>query len=175
MEETNVLDWLPQVQEFAQTHRVARLATVDGAGRPLVLPICYVIVGEVVYSPIDAKPKRVPVGRLKRLRNIHDNPHVALVIDDYGEDWAQLAYVILHGTAEILTGGPAFERAVAALRDKYPQYQRMPIQENPMIAVHLTRVVSWGAVGHQHAPQPPQNQAEAGAERQTARSRPRET
>jgi coenzyme F420-0:L-glutamate ligase / coenzyme F420-1:gamma-L-glutamate ligase len=175
MEETNVLDWLPQVQEFAQVHRVARLATVDGAGHPLVLPICYVVVGEVVYSPIDAKPKRVPARRLKRLRNIQENPHVALVIDDYGEDWAQLAYVILHGTAEILTGGPTFERAVAALREKYPQYQQMPIQENPMIAVHLTRVVSWGAVGHHHGPQPPENQAEAGAVGQAARARQRET
>jgi coenzyme F420-0:L-glutamate ligase / coenzyme F420-1:gamma-L-glutamate ligase len=147
MEGAQVLDWSPHVQEFVQAHRVARLATVDGAGRPLVLPICYVIVGEALYSPTDAKPKRVPVTRLKRLRNIADNPHVALVIDDYGEDWTQLAYVILHGTAEILTSGPAFDRAIATLRDKYPQYQPMPIQENPMIAVHLTRVVRWGAVG----------------------------
>jgi PPOX class probable F420-dependent enzyme len=112
-----------------------------------VLPICYIVAGETLYSAIDAKPKRVPVERLKRLRNIQENPHVALVIDDYGEDWTQLAYVILHGTAEILTGGSPFERAVAALREKYPQYHHMPIQENPLIAVHLTRVVSWGAVG----------------------------
>jgi PPOX class probable F420-dependent enzyme len=142
-----VLDWSLSVQEFVRSHRVARLATVDGDGRPLVLPICYVLTGETVYSPTDAKPKRVPVHRLKRLRNIQENPHVALVIDDYGEDWTQLAYVILRGTADILTGGSAFERAVVALREKYPQYQRMPIQENPMIAVLLSRVVSWGTVG----------------------------
>jgi PPOX class probable F420-dependent enzyme len=142
-----VVDWSLQVQGFVQAHRVARLATVDGAGRPLVLPICYVLVEETLYSATDAKPKRVPVQRLKRIQNIRHNPHVALVIDDYGEDWTQLAYVILHGTAEILTGGLAFERAITALREKYPQYHPMPIQENPMIAVHLTRVVSWGAVG----------------------------
>jgi PPOX class probable F420-dependent enzyme len=142
-----MLDWSPHVQAFVQAHRVARLATVDGTGRPLVLPICYIVAGNTVYSATDAKPKRVPVHRLKRLRNIQDNPHVALVIDDYGEDWTQLAYVILQGTAEIVTGGAPFERAVAALREKYAQYQYMPIQENPMIAVHLTHVVSWGAVG----------------------------
>jgi coenzyme F420-0:L-glutamate ligase / coenzyme F420-1:gamma-L-glutamate ligase len=142
-----MLDWSPHVQAFVRAHRVARLATVDDAGRPLVLPICYIVAGETVYSPIDAKPKRVPVQRLKRLRNIQRNPHVALVIDDYGEDWTQLAYVILHGTAAILTGGLPFEQAVTALREKYPQYQHMPIQDNPMIAVHLTRAVSWGAVG----------------------------
>lgn len=142
-----MLDWSPQVRAFVQAHRVARLATVDGAGCPLVLPICYIVAGESLYSPTDAKPKRVPVQRLKRLRNIQENPQVALVIDDYGDDWTQLAYVILHGTAQILTGGSAFERAVAALREKYSQYRQMPIQENPMIAVHLTRAVSWGAVG----------------------------
>ena len=140
-------NWSPHVQAFVRAHRVARLATVDGAGCPLVLPICYIVAEEIVYSPIDAKPKRVPVQRLKRLRNIQENPQVALVIDDYAVDWTQLAYVILHGTAEIVAGGSAFERAVVALREKYPQYQQMPIQENPMIAVHLTRVVSWGAVG----------------------------
>ena len=135
-----MLDWSPQVQAFVHRHRVARLATVDGSGRPIVA-------GETLYSPTDAKPKRVPVQRLKRLRNIQANPHVALVVDDYGEDWTQLAYVIMHGTAAILTSGPDFAQAIAALRQKYAQYQRMPIQENPMIAVQLTRVVSWGTVG----------------------------
>ena len=142
-----MLDWSPQAQAFVHRHRVARLATVDGGGQPLVLPICYVLVGETLYSPTDAKPKRVPVQRLRRLRNIQANPHVALVIDDYGEDWTQLAYVIMHGTAAILTVGLDFARAVDALRQKYPQYRQMAIQENPMIAVQLTHVVSWGAVG----------------------------
>ena len=141
-----MLDWSPQVRDFVQAHRVARLGTVDDAGRPLVLPICYIVAGETLFSPIDAKPKRVPVHRLKRVQNIQKNPHVALVIDDYSEDWTALSYVILHGRAEILTGGSAFERAVVALREKYPQYHHMAIQENPMIAVHLERVVSWGAV-----------------------------
>ena len=145
-EESNMLDWSTEVQAFVREHRVARLATVDASGVPLVLPICYVLEGDTLCSPTDAKPKRVPVQRLKRLRNIQENPRVALVIDDYNDDWTQLAYVILHGTARILTDGPAFARAILALREKYPQYRRMPIEENPMIAVRLTRAVSWGAV-----------------------------
>ncbi len=144
--EETVLDWSLNIQTFVQTHRVARLATVDATGRPLALPICYVLDGETLYSPTDAKPKRVPVQRLKRLQNIRENPYVALVIDDYSEDWTQLSYVLLHGTAEILSEGPEFERAIMVLRAKYPQYRDMSIQDNPMIAVHLTRVVSWGAV-----------------------------
>lgn len=145
-----MLNWSPKVQTFVQTHRIARLGTVDAGGHPLVLPICYVLVGGHLYSPIDAKPKRVPVQRLKRLRNITENPHVAVVIDEYSEDWTQLVYVILHGTAEVLLQGPEFEGAVVQLREKYPQYRAMPIQDNPMIAVRLTRVVSWEAAGSFH-------------------------
>jgi coenzyme F420-0:L-glutamate ligase / coenzyme F420-1:gamma-L-glutamate ligase len=141
-----VLDWSLNIQTFVQAHRVARLATVDARGQPLVLPICYVLDGETLYSPTDAKPKRVAVQRLKRLQNIRENPRVALVIDDYSEDWGQLSYVLLYGTAEIVNEGPELARAIAALRAKYPQYRDMPIEGNPMIAVHLTRVVSWGAV-----------------------------
>ena len=141
-----MLTWSSTVQAFVQSHRVARLATVDATGRPLVLPVCYALDGDRLYSPTDAKPKRVPVQRLKRLRNLRENPHVALVVDDYREDWAQLSYVLLHGTAEIISQGAEFERAITALRAKYPQYRDMPIQDNPMIAVHLRRVVSWGAV-----------------------------
>jgi PPOX class probable F420-dependent enzyme len=142
-----VLNWSTRTHALVQTQRIARLATVDAAGHPLVLPICYVLVGENLYSPTDAKPKRVPVQRLKRLRNILDNPHVSLVIDEYSEDWTQLVYVILHGTAEVLHHGPEFEAAIANLREKYPQYRTMPIQDNPMIAVRLTRVVGWEAAG----------------------------
>lgn len=141
-----MLDWSPIMRTFVQTHRVARLATVDAKGHPLVLPICYALDGENLYSVTDAKPKRVPVQRLKRLRNILENPRVSLVIDEYHEDWSQLVYVILHGTAEILTQGLEFERAIVALREKYPQYLSMPIQNNPMIAVRLMRVVNWGTV-----------------------------
>ena len=129
---------------FVDEQRVAHLATADADGRPHVVPVCFAYAEARFYIAIDEKPKRSL--RLKRLRNIQANPHVALVIDDYSEDWTQLAYVIMHGTADILTSGPAFEQAVAALRQKYPQYQRMPIQDNPMIAVQLTRVVSWGTV-----------------------------
>src|SRR5687768_15986902 len=120
-----------QEEGIEDTIRDARLATVDGAGCPLVTPITDMEPGDSLYCPTDAKPKRVPVQRLKPLRNIQENPQVALVIDDYGEHWTELAYVILHGTSQILTSGSPFERAIAALREKYSQYRQMPIQENP--------------------------------------------
>ena len=37
---------------------VGRLATVRSDGRPHVVPICFVVIDDVVYSAVDDKPKR---------------------------------------------------------------------------------------------------------------------
>ena len=88
-----------RVIEFINAHRVARLATADAVGRPTVIPICYVFDGASFFSAIDQKPKRVGPEELHRIRNIRINPNVALVIDDYSENWSQLVYVLVHGVA----------------------------------------------------------------------------
>ena len=139
-------DFDANVKQFIGDHRVARLATADGDGRPAVIPICYAFDGECFYSPIDEKPKRVAPRQLKRVRNIETNPHIALVIDDYAEDWSQLAYVLVTGLADIIQPGTdEHARAVALLRDKYPQYQAMAIDERMLIKITPTRIKHWQA------------------------------
>jgi Pyridoxamine 5'-phosphate oxidase len=59
--------------------RVARLATADAAGRPHIVPVTFAVDGDVVYSAVDAKPKRGTA--LKRLANVAANPAVALLVD----------------------------------------------------------------------------------------------
>src|SRR5262245_20104559 len=114
----------PQIRRFIETHRVAHLATADAHGRPSVIPICYSFHDAVFYSAIDDKPKTLPPGRLQRIQNIRNNPNVALVIDDYSEDWNALAYLHVRGLAEILESGSGKEHsaAITALRARYPQY-----------------------------------------------------
>lgn len=134
------------MQCFIRDHRVARLATADGKARPSVIPICYVFDGERLYTPIDEKPKSVEAGRLKRARNIEENPRAALVIDDYSETWGQLAYVMITGAAEIITPGPdnrEHARAVELLRAKYPQYHSMKLEERPIIKITPARIKRW--------------------------------
>ena len=132
--------------QFIRDHRVARLATADGDGRPTAIPICYVFDGEHFYSPIDEKPKQVAPRGLKRVRNIETNPHVALVIDDYADDWSKLAYVLVSGLAAIVQPGMAeHARAVCMLRDKYPQYHTMAIDERILIRVTPARIKHWRA------------------------------
>ncbi len=135
------------LKKFLDLHRVARLATVDPRGWPVVLPVCYVRDGQVLYSAIDEKPKRVSAVKLGRLRNIERHPQVSLVIDDYEEDWSRLAYALVWGLAEILVPtGPEHQRAVALLREKYPQYGTMAIEEKPIIKIRPLRVKFWSAV-----------------------------
>ena len=143
----------PQVRLFIDRHRVARLATADSDGRPFVVPICYVLDDGVLYSPIDEKPKSVAPEHLQRSRNVLANPYVARVIDDYSEDWTELAYLLIHGTATLLTPHPEADhaaehaRAVDALREKYPQYRAMDLAARPVIRIEIERVHEWAARG----------------------------
>ncbi len=131
---------------FVRSARVAHLATADKHGHPHVIPICFVFDGKNFYSPIDEKPKRSAPQKLKRLRNILENPQVSLVIDHYDENWTKLAYVLIFGKARVLLSGASHRKAVKLLRRKYFQYRAMRIDRLPMILIRPTRTTSWGAI-----------------------------
>jgi len=118
--------------------RVARLATVDPQGRPHVVPICFALEGEMLYSVVDEKPKRTR--RLQRLRNIEANPRVEVVIDEYDEDWSRLWWLRLRGSARIVDD----PHAVDLLSEKYPQYRESP-PSGPVIAVSIDERIAWTA------------------------------
>lgn len=129
---------------FVRSARIAHLATADASGQPHVIPICFAFDGKLFYSPIDEKPKRAAPSKLKRIRNIQENPRVALIIDHYDEDWRKLAYILIIANARILLSGKTHRQAVKLLRQKYQQYRRMSIDERPMIAVKPVRIRFWG-------------------------------
>jgi len=133
-------------QAFITRHRVARLATVDARGQPHVVPIVYAFDRNALYTPLDAKPKRVRVRQLQRVKNIQANPQVAVVIDDYKEDWTQLAWVQIRGTARLVEDGAAHSTGIALLTTKYPQYQTMLLGDTPLIVIVAEHVTSWRAV-----------------------------
>ncbi len=128
---------------FLSTRRVGHLATADARGAPHVVPVCFGLSEDTLYITIDEKPKRVD-RPLKRLRNILENPAVAVVVDHYDEDWTQLAWVMVRGRAEILTVGTEHEQAQTLLRARYRQLNAMQIETLPVIAVRIEKVTSWG-------------------------------
>ncbi|MBI3998444.1 MAG: TIGR03668 family PPOX class F420-dependent oxidoreductase [Armatimonadetes bacterium] len=129
---------------FLRRRRVAHLATADAGGRPHVVPICYALAGDRIYSVIDLKPKRAAPQRLRRVRNVLQNPRVAVVADVYSEDWSRLGFVLLEGQARLIEGGPEHARALRLLRRKYAQYRRMDLHDRPVIAITVRRAVRWG-------------------------------
>jgi PPOX class probable F420-dependent enzyme len=132
---------------FVVAGRVARLATVDEAGQPHVVPVCFAFDGQRFYTALDAKPKRVSPDRLRRVRNILAHPQVALVIDRYDEDWTRLAYVQVHGRAGLIEDASQRTAAIALLRAKYPQYAAgWLVNDSPVIVIDPAVVVSWGGL-----------------------------
>ncbi len=130
-------------RRFIESRRVGHLATAGIDGAPHVVPVCFALAGETLYITIDEKPKGEP-RRLKRLRNIAENPKTAFVVDRWDEDWRRLGWVMLRGRAEILEGGSEHDAAQDLLRQRYPQYRRMRLAELPVIAIRIERVASWG-------------------------------
>src|SRR5690349_4550463 len=82
--------------------RVARLATVDSQSRPHIVPVVFAFDSIYYYIPLDKKTKKNKPEKLKRVRNIQQNPNVALLIDEYDEDWKNLSFVMISGEASLI-------------------------------------------------------------------------
>ena len=135
-------------RELLDRSRIARLATADARGRPHVVPLCFARVGDEIVFVVDEKPKRS--GKtLKRMRNIAENPAVALVVDVYDEDWRRLEYALVHGRAQVVEDSGERARALEALRDRYPQYRSMALDadRNPVVRITATRAHHWRFAG----------------------------
>jgi PPOX class probable F420-dependent enzyme len=130
------------LRDRAEAAPVARLATVDGDGRPHLVPCCFAFAGDVAYSVVDHKPKRSTA--LRRLDNIRANPSVCLLVDHYDDDWSRLWWVRFDGRARLLIDGPEHERAIALLCAKYPQYRATP-PSGSVVAIDVTACRTWAA------------------------------
>ncbi|HLN08157.1 MAG TPA: TIGR03668 family PPOX class F420-dependent oxidoreductase [Xanthobacteraceae bacterium] len=131
-------------RRFLDDRRIAHLATADRQAVPHVLPVCFALAASTLYITIDDKPKRHGGAALKRVRNILENPAVAVTADRYDEDWTRLGWVMLRGRADILIGDSEHDDAQALLRTRYPQLAAMRLAPHPVIALRIDRVTSWG-------------------------------
>jgi PPOX class probable F420-dependent enzyme len=130
---------IEQCRERFSGARSARLGTVNLAGVPHLVPVTFAVieaapepdtvpaadpaggVAPLVVFAVDHKPKSTTA--LRRLDNIAANPLVAFLVDHYEDDWDRLWWVRADAVAAIIDGDARL-RAIAALRAKYPQYER---------------------------------------------------
>ena len=135
----------PAQDRFLRSARTGHLATADAKGRPQVVPVCFVFDGQAIYSVLDAKPKTTPLRQLRRVKNILANPQVSLVVDHYEENWDKLQYILVSGDAELLESDEKWVVAIAMLREKYPQYQAMDLDQSPVIKITPVRYSPWSS------------------------------
>jgi PPOX class probable F420-dependent enzyme len=120
-------------ERFASA-RVARLATAG----PHIVPICFALDGDTLWSAVDAKPKRTR--ELRRLENIARDPRVSVLVDEYDEDWSRLWWARADGVATVHDSGP-----VELLVARYEQYAGSP-PAGPFIAIAVERWSGWSAM-----------------------------
>ena len=119
--------------------RVARLATASRDARPHVVPITFAAQADRIVTAIDHKPKSTR--NLLRLRNIADNPNVAVLADHYEDDWSRLWWARADGVAEV-TDAASHPDLAAALTEKYEQYRQQP-PADLLIVIHVQRWSGW--------------------------------
>ena len=120
-----------------ESEPVARLATIRPDGSPRLVPICFALDGDTLYTAVDEKPKRTR--RLTRLADIERDPRVEVVIDHYDDDWTRLWWVRRAGAL-----------ASSTRRRARPSCCRVPpvpraAPEGPFVIVEIHERVEWSA------------------------------
>lgn len=133
----------PKVETMISKARVARLSTVDN-DQPHSVPVVFIFNRGYFFIPLDKKSKSVKPEKLRRVRNIIKNPRVALLIDEYKEDWSKLFFVMVLGKASIIgkEQGEILARVHKSLLAKYPQYKSVGIGES-CIMIDPQKIIFW--------------------------------
>jgi coenzyme F420-0:L-glutamate ligase / coenzyme F420-1:gamma-L-glutamate ligase len=144
----------PAQARLLEDARRAVLATIRADGRPRLVPITFAFPSDreltTLYTPIDEKPKAVAdPRRLGRVRDILIRPRVTVLVDRWVEDWAELAWLRLEGTAQLLEPDVDSARehayAVTLLRARYRQYSAHRLDRRPVIRIDVETVAAWSA------------------------------
>lgn len=125
--------------EFVAAARVGHLATTRLDGTPHVVPISTVLDLDRLVFATETNTVKV--------RNIRDNPFVAICFDRYDEDWALLQQVLIYGAPYFIETGMEFVRDRNLLYEKFTQYESSsPIDEGSsvIVEVEIERATTWG-------------------------------
>jgi PPOX class probable F420-dependent enzyme len=131
-----------EMRRRVATQRTGTLATIGPKGVPHLVPFVFALKGDTLYWAVDDKPKRSK--DLQRLRNIERDARVSVLFDHYADEWSDLWWVRVKGTARILSRSEERERAVNALRGKFPQYREQPL-DGAVVAIDVEEWTGWSA------------------------------
>jgi PPOX class probable F420-dependent enzyme len=121
---------------------VARLATITPTGAAHLVPICFVLRADTIYSAVDSKPKASHA--LQRFDNVAATGTAAVLADHYDADWRQLWWARADGAGRAVDDAIERADAVAALRAKYSQYADHPLDAG-VLAIDVRTWTGWAA------------------------------
>ena len=99
-----------ELEAFLTRQRTVRLATVDGTGRPQVVPLWFVWLDGTMFF-------NSTLGNVT-VRNVEANPIVSAVVDD-GDAYDELRGTLLRGPLERADGDDRVDRVKALWSAKY--------------------------------------------------------
>ena len=122
------------IAERLDSARRGFLATATD-NTPHVVPIVFVRIDQLLFSPIDGKPKSKQ--QLRRIRNLERNPVCSLSIDHYSENWNELWWLRLDCRASVI---PMNDDIARGLKEKYRNYESISVGESAIsLAIHNYR------------------------------------
>ena len=131
-----------KIRSIIKKIRVARLSTVDEASQPYSIPVVFIYYKNSFFIPLDEKSKSTKTSELRRVKNIEHNPQVCLLIDEYTDNWNDLFYILIKGTAELFDDKYTLKYIHKLLVSKYPQYMKIGLGDS-CIRINPTKVTIW--------------------------------
>ena len=127
---------------------VARLALIDRKFLPDAMPIVFGRRENVLFSPVDGKPKKT--ANLARIKNLEANSNTMLLFDHYSSNWEDLWWLRLVCDAKVVIAdvyGEEFKK----LYEKYEQYQITEMSKSQtkktFIIFEVLSLKYWGFLG----------------------------
>jgi uncharacterized protein len=124
----------PKEVDFLKSNELCRFATASKKGEPHVVPVSYVWDRDYAYIVTDYGTRK--------LKNLRENPHAAVLIDTAGTQ----KLLLISGPVEIIEKGEEYRRLYKLFSSKLSWVNRDPWKEGeaPFVKVIPTFKAGWG-------------------------------
>jgi nitroimidazol reductase NimA-like FMN-containing flavoprotein (pyridoxamine 5'-phosphate oxidase superfamily) len=120
--------------DFLKSNELCRFATASGEGEPHVVPVSYIWDQDYAYIVTDYKTRK--------LKNLRENPHAAVLVDTGGTQ----KLLLISGPVEIIEKGEEYRRLYKLFYSKLSWVKRDPWKEGeaPFIKITPSFKTGWG-------------------------------
>jgi uncharacterized protein len=120
--------------DFLRSNELCRFATASRKGMPHVVPVSYIWDQDYAYIVTDYGTRK--------LKNLRENPHAAILVDSAGTQ----KLLLISGPVEIIEKGEEYRRLYKLFYSKLSWVKRDPWKEGeaPFIKITPSFKAGWG-------------------------------